>query len=204
MRVTSSSGSTPSCAAACTASSSPSLSRSAWAVGMSKMAKVAPPSELTSPYFAIPTISNSWAGPSAATPIRSPMPRFSSSATPSSIASSSEPDGQRPSTRLSGLKRSYSGAVSMPNANEGAPPVSIDSPSGLSSLVWKSVTEPVATSTPSTARTRSRTSSGIGGGCDCSPSKLMSASLPLTTASVPAYDSTKMALNALSIVSVST
>ena len=168
------------------------------------MANVAPPSELTSPYFAIPTISNSWAGPSAATPIRSPTARFSSSATPSSIATSSEPDGQLPSTRLSGLKRSYSGAVSMPNANEGAPPVSIDSPSGLSSLVWKSVTEPVATSTPSTARTRSRTSSGIGGACDCSPSKLMSAPLPLTTASVPAYDSTKMALNALSIVSVST
>ena len=49
------------------------------------------------------------------------------------------------------MKRSYSGAVSMPNANDGAPPVSIDSPFGLSSLVWKSVTEPVATSTPSTS-----------------------------------------------------
>ena len=72
MRVTSSSGATPSSAAACTASSSPSLSRSAWAVGMSKMANVAPPSELSSPYRAIPTISNSWAGPRAATPIRSP------------------------------------------------------------------------------------------------------------------------------------
>ena len=168
------------------------------------MANVAPPSELSSPYLAIPTISNSWAGPSAATPIRSPMARLSSSATPSSIASSPEPDGQRPSTRLSGLKRSYSGAVSMPNANDGAPPVSIASPSGLSSLVWKSVTEPVATSTPSTSRTCSRTSSGIGAGGACSPSKLMPDSLPLMTASVSAYDSTKMALNALSIVSVST
>ena len=186
MRATSSSGATPSSAAACTASSSPSLSRSVWAVGMSKMANVAPPSELTSPYRAIPTISNSWAGPRAATPIRSPMARLSSSATPSSIASSPEPDGQRPSTRLSGLKRSYSGAVSMPKAKEGAPPVSIGSPSGLSSLVWKSVTEPAATSTPSTSRTCSRTSSGIGAGCDCSPSKLMPASSPLTTASVPA------------------
>ncbi len=204
MLATSSAGATPSCAATCTESSSPSLSRSAWAVGMSKMANVAPPSELTSPYLAMPTISYSWAGPRAATPIRSPMARFSSSATPSSIATSSAPDGQLPSTRLSGLKRSYSLAVSRPNANEGAPPVSIGSPSGLSSLVWKSLTEPVATSTPSTARTCSRTSSGIGGGCDCSPSKLMSAPLPVTTASVPAYDSTKMALNALSIVSVST
>ncbi len=204
MRATSSSGATPSCAAACTASSLPSLSRSAWAVGTSKMANVAPPSELRSPYLATPTISYSRAGPRAATPTRSPTARFSSSATPSSIATSSAPDGQRPSTRLSGLKRSCSGAVSMPNANEGAPPVSIDSPSGLSSVVWGSVTEPVATSTPSTARTRSRTSSGIGGDSDVSPSKLMSAPLPLTTASVPAYDSTKMALNALSIVSVST
>ena len=49
-----------------------------------------------------------------------------------------------------------------------------------------SVTEPVATSTPSTPRTCSSTSSGIGGACDCSPSKLMSAPLPVTTASVPA------------------
>jgi hypothetical protein len=204
MRATSSSGATPSCAAACTESSSPSLSRSAWAVGTSKMANVAPPSELTSPYLAIPTISYSRAGPRAATPIRSPTARFSSSATPSSIATSLAPDGQLPSTRLSGLNRSYSAAVSMPNANDGAPPVSIGSPSGLSSLVWGSVTEPVATSTPSTARTCSRAFSGIGGASDCSPSKLMSAPLPLTTASVPAYDSTKIALNALSIVSVST
>ena len=49
------------------------------------------------------------AGPSAATPIRSPSCRSSSSATPSSTATSSPPLGQRPSTRLSGLKRSYSG-----------------------------------------------------------------------------------------------
>ena len=201
---TSSSGATPSSADACTASSSPSLSRSVWAVGTSKMANVAPPSELRSPYLAIPTISYSRAGPRAATPTRSPTASPSSSATPSSIASSLAPLGQRPPTRLSGLKRSYSGAVSMPNAKDGAPPVSIDSPSGLSSLVWRSVTEPVATSTPSTPRTCSSTSSGIGAGGDCSPSKLMPASLPVTTTSVSAYDSTKMALNALSIVSVST
>ena len=45
------------------------------------------------------------------------------------------PLGQRPSTRLSGLKRSNSGSVSIPNANAGAPPVSIASPSGRSSFV---------------------------------------------------------------------
>ena len=43
IRRTSSSGATPASAATCTASSSPFLSSSAWAVGMSKMAKVAPP-----------------------------------------------------------------------------------------------------------------------------------------------------------------
>ena len=106
IRRTSSSGVTPASAATCTASSSPSLSSSAWAVGMSKMANVALPSELRSPYFATPTISYWRAGPSAATPIRSPGASFSSSATASSIATSCPPDGQRPSTRLSGLKRS--------------------------------------------------------------------------------------------------
>ena len=138
IRCVSCSGVVPSAAAAWTASSSPSLSSSFCAVGTSKIAKVAPPIELRSPYLAIPTISNSCAGPSAATPIRSPSFRSSSSATPSSIATSPPPLGQRPSTRLSGLKRSYSGSVSIPNANDGAPPVSIASPSGRSSFVWKS------------------------------------------------------------------
>ena len=114
------------------------------------------------------------------------------------------PLGQRPSTRLSGLKRSYSGAVSMPKANDGAPPVSIGSPSGRSSFVWKSCTDPVATSTPSTSRTRSSVSSGTGGASADSPSKLKPGSFPVTTASVPAYESTKIASNALSIVSVRT
>ncbi len=150
IRCVSCSGVVPSAAAAETASSLPSLSSSFWAVGTSKIAKVAPPMELRSPYLAIPTIVKSCAGPSAATPIRSPSSRSSSPATPSSIATSWAPRGQRPSTRLSGLKRSYSGAVSMPKANDGAPPVSIASPSGRSSFVWKSCTDPVATSTPST------------------------------------------------------
>ena len=54
-------------------------------------------------------------------------------------------------------------------------------------------------------RTRSSSvSSGIGGLWADSPSKLKPASLPVTTASVPAYESTKIASNALSIVSVRT
>ena len=153
IRRASSSAGTPSAAATWTASSCPSLSSSFCAVGMSKMANVAPPSELRSPYLAMPTTRYRRAGPSAATPTRSPRDRSSSSATPSSTTTSSPPEAHRPSTRLSGLKRSYSGAVSRPNASEGAPPVSISSPSAFSSFVWKSWTEPVATSTPSTERT---------------------------------------------------
>ena len=106
IRLASSAGETPSSAAAWIASSCPCLSSSACAVGTSKIAKVAPPSELSSPYFATPTIRYCVAGPSAATPMRSPRAKSSSSARPSSITTSSPPDGQRPSTRLSGLKRS--------------------------------------------------------------------------------------------------
>ena len=98
------------------------------------IANAAPPIELRSPYFAMPTISNSRAGPSAATPMRSPSCRFSSSASPSSIATSSPPLAQRPSTRLSGLNRSYSGAVSMPKANCGAPPAADALPVGSQQL----------------------------------------------------------------------
>ena len=150
------------------------------------MANVAPPSELRSPYFAIADdlVLLGGAERGDADPVAGTEVLLVGDA--SSIATSRPPDGQRPSTRLSGLKRSYSGAVSMPNANDGAPPVSIDSPSGLISLVWKSCTEPAATSTPSTPRTCSRTLSGIGAGGAVSPSKLMPASLPVTTASVSA------------------
>ena len=141
----------------------PFLVEEPWAVRTSKIAKVTPPSELTSPYLAMPTISNGRDLASAATPIRSPICRSSSSATPASTTTSPSPRGHLPSTRLRGLKRSYSGAVSMPNASDGALPVSIVSPSGLRSFVLKSCTEPVATSTPSTARTCSSVPSGIGG-----------------------------------------
>ena len=164
IRCASSSGVVPSAAAAWTASSWPSLSSSSCAVGTSKMANVALPSELSSPYLATPTIRNPAPGRARRRRCGRRAARSSSSATPSSTATSSPPLGQRPSTRLSGLKRAYSGAVSMPNANEGEPPVSIASPSGRSSFVWKSCTEPAAISTPSTPRTRSSVSSGIGGG----------------------------------------
>jgi hypothetical protein len=62
----------------------------------------------------------------------------------------------------------------------------------------------MASSTSGTARTRSTRRSGIGGVGDVRPWKLMSAPLPLTTTSVPAYDSSKISENARSIVSVMT
>src|SRR5918996_537855 len=51
----------------------------------------------------MPTTSNSWAGPSAATPIWSPTPMSSSSAVPSSMTTSLEPDAQRPSAGVDRL-----------------------------------------------------------------------------------------------------
>ena len=47
-------------------------------------------------------------------------------------------------------------------------------------------------------------SAGIGGASADSPSTLKPGSFPVTTASVPAYESTKIESNALSIVSVKT
>ncbi len=133
-RRVSSSGTTPSSAATCTASSWPSLSSSRCAVGRSRIAKVALPSVLRSPYLATPTISNSSAEPSAATPMRSPTCRSSSLAVLSSTTTSPSPPAHRPSTRSSGLKRSASPSVSSPKANAGEPPVPIASPSGLTQL----------------------------------------------------------------------
>src|SRR5688500_8526393 len=67
-----------------------------------------------------------------------------------------------------------------------------------------SKTLPAAASTDETLRTCSRMSSGIGGAVAVSPSKLMSDSAAVTTASVPAYDWTKMRSKARSIASVRT
>ena len=55
-------GVVPSLPATEMASNSPSRSRSAWAVGIVKTANVAEPRELTSPYWASPTILKSLTG----------------------------------------------------------------------------------------------------------------------------------------------
>ena len=113
---------------------------------------------------------------------RSPRRRRS----PSSIDDLVRARGQRPSTRLSGLKRSYSGAVSMPKPKSARRRVSIALPSGRSSSSGRPVDRcPSATSTPSSARTSSSDASRDAARLRRSPSKLEAASLPVTTASVP-------------------
>jgi hypothetical protein len=93
----------------------------------------------------------------------------------------------------------------MPKPNDGAPFVSTTLPflSRIFASAW-SATFPAAASTFGSVRTRARSDCGTDGDCAMSPSKLMPAALPVTTASVPAYDSLKMLLNASSIASVST
>ena len=83
--------------------SKPSLSSRRWAVGTSKIANVAPPSESRSPYLAMPVIRKGSTGPLAATRTVSPTPNCSFPAVSLSITTSPGPEAQAPSTRLSGL-----------------------------------------------------------------------------------------------------
>src|SRR5207253_8351856 len=96
--------------------------------------------------------------------------------------------GQRPAVSLSGLKRGTDGSI--PKPNEGAPCVLIALPCLSRIFVAdRSPTEPDATSTPASARTVSTNDDGTEGGGAVLPEKLMSADLPVMTASVLAYDS---------------
>ena len=91
----------------------------------------------------------------------------------------------------------------MPNPKVGAPSELTDFPSGVRIFVLRSSsTVPVASATPSTPRTVSSNDASTGGSGGLSPSIEMSSPRPVTTASVPAYDSVKSVVNARSIVSV--
>ena len=92
----------------------------------------------------------------------------------------------------------------MPKPKVGAPSELTASPSGVrifastSSKIW-----PVASSTSGTPRTVSSSPSSIGdGSARFSPSIETSSPRPVTTASVPWYDSVKSCLTARSTVSV--
>ena len=91
----------------------------------------------------------------------------------------------------------------MPKPNVGAPSELSASPSGERIFVLRSSRiEPVASATPSMPRTVSSSETSTGGLGGCSPSIEMSSPRPVTTASVPAYDSVKSVVKARSIVSV--
>ncbi len=91
----------------------------------------------------------------------------------------------------------------MPKPSVGQPSEFTDSPSGVRSFVlFSSRMLPVASATPSTPRTVSRSEASTGGGGGLLPSIEMSSPLPVTTASVPAYESTSSSLNARWTVSV--
>ena len=77
----------------------------------------------------MPETVNSFAGPSAAARMRSPIAQPWSSAVPWSITTSDGPAAHWPSTSWIGLKRSAS--ASKPNPNEGAWPLPAASPLSL-------------------------------------------------------------------------
>ena len=131
-------GVVPSAPATEIASNSPSRSKSVWAVATSKIANVAVPSDSTSPYFAMPTTSKSCFGWSVEIATVSPSAKSSRSAVPASSTTSPSPSGQRPSSKLSGLKTESSGDVSIPNPKLGAPFVLMALPSSPTILVLTS------------------------------------------------------------------
>ena len=202
---TSSSGEVPCVAATEMESKCPSFRNRACAVGTSKTANVAPPIESTEPNLATPVISYCLTGPNAATPTASPTPKPSLAEVLASITTWSAPRAHLPAVRLRGEKRRCS--VSSPTPNVGAPPLPpIFLPSGSTSCAgfefdWRSKMPPAASWTSGRPRISSRTLAATG----ARPLDENSSScLPLTTASVSAYDSLKMLSNAFWKVSVRT
>lgn len=83
---------------------------------MSKIANVSAPIESREENSAIPETVNRRVGPREATWIVSPGAKPSFSAVPASIATSREPDGQRPAVSRSGLKRGDLKSMPRPSA----------------------------------------------------------------------------------------
>ena len=194
----------PSCAATEIASYCPSRSRSSWAAGIVKTTKLRRRGCRRSPYWATPTSSNGRFGCSVMISTVSPTSYPCSSAVPASMTTSSAAAGQRPSRTFSGLNCASAGAVSMPNPNVGAALGADGLAFGREDLrVVSRRGRSRSRARPRRPRARSRaadaSTGGVGG---YSPSIEMSSPLPVTTASVPAYDSVNRVVNARSIVSV--
>ena len=160
----------------------------------------------TSPYWAMPDELELAASARASTMRTvSPTAKSSSSAVPASITTSSAPVGP---AALVERERVEAPVARVEAEAEGRRAVRLDRPRRRAPTIFVGRSSSDARRPRSRrrrrARTRSSTSSGMGGVCALVPWKLMSDSAPLTTASVPAYDSTKIVSNARSIVSVST
>ncbi len=186
-------------AATAISSSLPSFLKSRCAVGRSKPARVAPPIERSELKRTMPATRSRSTGPSAWTPIVSPILKSSSSAVPSSMTTSFGP-GQSPSTSASGLNGDSPRAIEKPRF--GAPPLTTALPSRPISVVDSLSTPPSASATPSTPRTSSSTLSSKGGAVAPLPSERSNAALPVMTALDPLRTSVKIWSKAWSIESV--
>jgi len=110
--------------------------------------------------------------------------------------------GQAPVVSFVGLKSWYCGWTE--NPSEGAPPVLITLPSLPTSFTLSLVTAPAASATSGSARTLPSTDCGKVGGSTVLPWPWSNAALPLTTTSAFRYETWKMLLKPLLIVSVRT
>jgi len=163
-------------------SSLPCLRKTRWAVGRSKIAIVAPPSELRPPKRMSPVMWNRSRGPRASTPIESPTSKCLVEAVFVSIAISCGPFGQRPAVRTSGLKRWSPRGLTL-NARFGAPPCETTLLSRPTSFA-SSLMPPSATSTPGRPRTRASSDCGSDGRTTLLFPPPPIALLPVITASV--------------------
>jgi len=164
---------------------------------------VAPPSEFTLPYLAMPTTRKRSVVPRAATPTGLPTSRSSSSAVPLSTTTCPSPVAQWPATRFRGLNRVASGSNPKPNLGAFSLPISL--PSDPIRRIWSAVPvpeiAPAAAATPGTSRTLATSFSSI---VDAPLEEPDTSSLPVITALVFAAPEVKISSNAFEIVSVRT
>ena len=199
-------GVVPSAPATEIASNWPSRSKSVWAVATSKIANVAVPSDSTSPYFAMPTTSKSCFGCSVEIATVSPSAKSSRSAVPGvehDLAVALGP------AALEQVERVEDGVLRrrVDPEPEARSAVRVDRLAVLADdLRVDLVVDPAHRELDGVDAADLVEERGVDGRRRPAVSKSdeKSASLPLTTTSVPAYESAKMLENALSIVSVRT
>ena len=140
----------------------PGLPTNSWAVARSKSEKVAPPGESASPKRAMPARVNSRAPVVLAIWMRSPIEKLPLSALALSMAVSSGPVGDLPSTK-SHVSRSPD-SVDAPNVGGAVVPETSGLPS-LPMMAAKPETSPWASATPGTAATSATRLSGMRSRC---------------------------------------